>query len=44
VKLDVRGAELLFQILTEREERSSVAVASNLPFSKAHRFARTCAR
>lgn len=34
VKLDVRGAELLFQILTEREERSSVAVASNLPFSE----------
>ena len=34
VKLDLRGAELLFQILTEREERSSVAVASNLPFSE----------
>jgi DNA replication protein DnaC len=34
VKLDVRGAELLFQILTAREERSSVAVASNLPFSE----------
>ena len=34
VQLDARGAELLFQILTEREERSSVAVASNLPFSE----------
>lgn len=34
VKLDVRGAELLFQILTEREEKSSIAVASNLPFSE----------
>ncbi|MGH3576195.1 MAG: IS21-like element helper ATPase IstB [Mycobacterium sp.] len=34
VQLDTRGAELLFQILTEREERSSVAVASNLPFSE----------
>lgn len=34
VKLDTRGAELLFQILTEREERASVAVASNLPFSE----------
>jgi len=34
VKLDTRGAELLFQILTEREEKSSVAVASNLPFSE----------
>jgi len=34
VQLDTRGSELLFQILTEREERSSVAVASNLPFSE----------
>ena len=34
VKLDTRGAELLFQILTEREERSSIATASNLPFSE----------
>lgn len=34
VKLDSRGAELLFQILTEREERATVAVASNLPFSE----------
>jgi DNA replication protein DnaC len=34
VQLDVRGAELFFQILTEREEKSSVAVASNLPFSE----------
>ena len=31
VKLDNRGAELLFQILTEREERSSIATASNPP-------------
>ena len=29
VHLDPRGAELLFQVLTEREERASVAVASN---------------
>jgi hypothetical protein len=29
-----RGSELLFQILTEREEKASVAVASNLPFSE----------
>jgi hypothetical protein len=28
-----RGAELLFQVLTEREERSAVAIASNEPFS-----------
>jgi DNA replication protein DnaC len=34
VRLDPRGAELLFQILTEREERASVAVASNAPFSE----------
>ena len=34
VHLDARGSELLFQILTEREERASVAVASNLPFSE----------
>lgn len=33
VQLDTRGAELFFQILTEREEKSTVAVASNLPFS-----------
>ena len=34
VRLDPRGAELLFQILTEREERASVAVASNALFSE----------
>ena len=34
VKLDTRGSELLFQILTEREEKSAVALASNLPFSE----------
>ena len=34
VQLDTRGAELLFQILTEREERSSIVTASNLPFSE----------
>jgi len=31
--LDKRGAELLFQMLTEREEKASVAVASNEAFS-----------
>ncbi len=31
--LDRRGAELLFQVLTEREERNAIAVASNEPFS-----------
>jgi DNA replication protein DnaC len=34
VQLDGRGSELLFQILTEREEKASIAVASNLPFSE----------
>jgi len=34
VKLDARGAELLFQTLTEREEKASVGVASNLSFSE----------
>jgi DNA replication protein DnaC len=34
VQLDARGSELLFQILAEREEKKSVAVASNLPFSE----------
>jgi hypothetical protein len=34
VHLHRRGAELLFQVLTEREERASVAVASNAPPSE----------
>lgn len=34
VSLDPRGAELLFQIMTEREERASIACASNAPFSE----------
>jgi len=29
-----RGAELLFQVITEREERASIAIATNLPFSE----------
>ncbi|WP_171171845.1 IS21-like element helper ATPase IstB [Streptomyces sp. I05A-00742] len=31
--LDRRGAELLFQVLTEREEKNSVAIASNEGFA-----------
>ena len=34
VHLDPRGTELLFHILTEHEERASVAVASNALFSE----------
>ena len=32
MQLDRRGAELLFQVLTEREEKASVAIASNESF------------
>lgn len=34
VSLDTHGAELLFQIITAREERASIACASNAPFSE----------
>lgn len=34
IRLDQHSAELLFQILTEREERAAIAVASNAPFSE----------
>ncbi|GAB0102740.1 IS21-like element helper ATPase IstB [Nocardia sp. JMUB6875] len=46
MELDKRGAELLFQVLTEREERNSVAIASNESFSgwtKTFTDARLCA-
>ncbi|MFC9931873.1 ATP-binding protein [Streptomyces sp. NPDC127190] len=42
--LDRHGAELLFQVLTEREEKNSVAIASTESFGKAHMFRRTRAR
>ncbi len=34
IELDRRGAELLFQVLTEREEKNSVAIAANESFSR----------
>jgi DNA replication protein DnaC len=34
VSLDPRGAELLFQVITEREERASIVCASNASFSE----------
>ena len=34
VHLDQHSAELLFQILTEREERAAIAFPSNAPFSE----------
>jgi DNA replication protein DnaC len=44
MELDRRGAELLlFQVLTEREEKASVAIASNESFGKAHMFPPTYA-
>lgn len=33
LELDRRGAELLFQVLTEREEKNAIAIASNQSFS-----------
>jgi DNA replication protein DnaC len=38
------GAELLFDVISTAYERTSLIVTSNLPFEKAHRFERTCAR
>ncbi|MGZ6564788.1 MAG: IS21-like element helper ATPase IstB [Solirubrobacteraceae bacterium] len=32
------AAELVFQVLSERHERGSLIVTTNLPFGKAHRF------
>jgi len=34
VQIDPRGAELLFQIITDREERASIGIGTNLPFSE----------
>jgi IstB-like ATP binding protein len=34
VQIDPRGAELLFQIITEREERTSIGIGTTLPFSE----------
>jgi len=44
MELDRRGAELLFQVLTEREEKNSVAIASNDSFvdENVHRPALVC--
>jgi DNA replication protein DnaC len=33
MELNRRGAEMLFQVLTEREEKNSIAIASNESFS-----------
>ncbi|MFD7626339.1 ATP-binding protein [Streptomyces sp. NPDC059851] len=44
IELDRHGAELLFRVVTEREEKNSVAIASNESFGIAHMFRRTRAR
>jgi hypothetical protein len=46
MQLDRRGAEMLFQVLTEREETASVAIASNEPHMAGRRPSpiRGCAR
>lgn len=44
MELDRRGVELLFPVLPDREEKESVAIASNESFSNAHVFRQTCAR
>jgi DNA replication protein DnaC len=44
VPLSPAEAELLFQVLDERSERSAVVCTTNLPFGKAHTFERTCAK
>jgi DNA replication protein DnaC len=43
MELDKRGAELLFQVLTEREEKASVAIASNEPHMRGRRRHRPAA-
>ncbi|MFF3159794.1 ATP-binding protein, partial [Streptomyces sp. NPDC057910] len=46
LNLDRKGAKLLFQIFTEREERKATAVATNSPFTewdKTFGDARLCA-
>ena|ERR1700739_658628 len=41
VQIDPGGTELLFQIITEREERASIALASNSPSSEWDRYSPT---
>ena len=38
VQIDSRGAELLFQIITAREERASIACGSNVPLQRMGRI------
>jgi IstB-like ATP binding protein len=43
LQIDPRGAELLFQIITEREDRASIGIGTNLPFSEWDRCSPTLA-
>ena len=36
--LPAGAAALVFQVISERNERASMIVTTNLPFGKAHRF------
>ena len=38
VQIDSRGAELLFQIITARKERASIACNSNVPLQRMGRI------
>lgn len=42
--LDRADANLVFQVISRRYEKSSTIITSNKSFAKAHMFARTCAR
>ncbi|BAE46146.1 IS21-like element helper ATPase IstB [Rhodococcus erythropolis] len=43
IPFDQDAANLFFQLIASRYEQGSVMVTSNLPFGKAHMFARICA-
>lgn len=42
IPFDTEAANLFFQLVSTRYEKSSIILTSNLPFSKAHMFKRTC--
>lgn len=42
--IDSEGGRLLFQTISNSYERTSLIITTNLEFSKAHMFARTCVR
>jgi hypothetical protein len=41
---EAASASLFFQLVASRYETGSIVLTSNLVFSKAHMFARTCVR